>query len=339
MEKKYLIRGVLSVLLLLFLIAIYPYLLDLFMGAYIERMKFCIDPTTRGTFGDMYGVLNAFLSGLAILGIVFTLYWEKVQEEKKQNWEKAQEEKKQIEDDENRLTYLVAVIQEINVILADYKSGLDGFYSALSSVPFVIPVLRVSSVHKRIKQVTKKLDEEQYYLAYKRRLDLGSNSIIIFFSGTPTLYVQLSHTIEFIGSKTKADYSRKLEFGNCLNQLVYLLRNFPQPHIVQKQRESIENLLIRFDNINDKSDLLQIFECLVPRMEKFINSELDNRDQSSLEDDYRPIIESLKRDKSNIENQNKEILTSVAKLSIGITAYLEENNNLISLLNRYLTSS
>ncbi len=326
MEKKYLIRGVLSVLLLLFLIAIYPYLLDLFMGAYIERMKFCIDPTTRGTFGDMYGVLNAFLSGLAILGIVFTLYWEK-----------AQEEKKQIEDDENRLTYLVAVIQEINVILADYKSGLDGFYSALSSVPFVIPVLRVSSVHKRIKQVTKKLDQERYYLAYRRMQDLESNSIMKFFSGTPTLYVQLSHTIEFIGSKTKADYSRKLEFGNCLNQLVYLLRNFPQPHIVQKQRESIENLLIRFDNINDKSDLLQIFECLVPRMEEFINSELDNRDQSSLEDDYRPIIESLKRDKSNIENQNKEILTRIAKLSKSITAYLNENINLIDQLNRYLT--
>lgn len=328
MEKKYLVGGMLSVLLLLFLIAIYPYLMDLFMGAYIERMTFCIDPTTRGTFGDMYGVLNAFLSGLAILGIVFTLYWEK-----------AQEEKKQIEDDVNRLTYLVAVIQEINSILADYKSGLDGFYSTLSKVPFVIPVLRVSSVHKRIKQVTKKLDEEQYYLAYKRRLDLGSNSIIIFFSGTPTLYVQLSHTIEFIGSKTKADYSRKLEFGNCLNQLEYRLRRFSQPCIEERQRVSIENLLIRFDNINDKSDLLQIFECLVPRMEKFINSELDNRDQSSLEDDYRPIIESLKRDKSNIENQNKEILTSVAKLSISITAYLEENNNLISLLNRYLARS
>jgi hypothetical protein len=328
MEKKYLIRGVLSVLLLLFLIAIYPYLLDLFMGAYIERMTFCIDPTTRGTFGDMYGVLNAFLSGLAILGIVFTLYWEK-----------AQEEKKQIEDDVNRLTYLVAVIQEINSILADYKSGLDGFYSALSNVPFVIPVLRVSSVHKRIKQVTKKLDQERYYLAYRRMQDLESNSIMKFFSGTPTLYVQLSHTIEFIEDKTNADYPRKLEFRNCLNQLEYLLRNFPQPNIVQKQRESIGNLLNRFDNINDKSDLLQIFECLVPRMEEFINSELDNRDQSSLEYDYRPIIDSLKRDKSNIENQNKEILTSVAKLSKSITAYLNENNNLINQLNRYLTKN
>lgn len=327
MEKKYLVRGVLSVLLLLFLIAIYPYLLDLFMGAYIERMKFCIDPTTRGTFGDMYGVLNAFLSGLAILGIVFTLYWEK-----------AQEEKKQIEDDVNRLTYLVAVIQEINFILADYKSGLDGLYSALSNVPFVIPVLRVSSVHKRIKQVTQKLDQEQYYLAYRRMQDLESNSIMIFFSGTPTLYVQLSHAIEFIESKTKADNSRKLEFGNCLNQLVYRLRSFSQePYIEEKQRKSVANILLTFNEINDKSDLLQIFECLVPRIEEFINSELGKRDQSSLEDDYRPIIESLKIDKSNIENQNKEILTSVGRLSKGITAYLNENNNLINQLNGYLT--
>lgn len=67
-------------LLILILVITFPKILEEFMKVYCLPQNSIFNDTERGTFGDMYGVLNSFLSGLSIIGIVLTLYWDKKQE-------------------------------------------------------------------------------------------------------------------------------------------------------------------------------------------------------------------------------------------------------------------
>ena len=65
--RKIITSGIIVLILLLYF---YPYIIDTIMCHYLDKYEFSNQPSDRGTFGDMYGALNSFLSGLAVLGIV-----------------------------------------------------------------------------------------------------------------------------------------------------------------------------------------------------------------------------------------------------------------------------
>lgn len=319
MEKKYLVRGV---LLLLCLIVIYPYLLDLFMGAYIERMKFCIDPTTRGTFGDMYGVLNAFLSGLAILGIVFTLYWEKQKEIEKQK-----------EEDYNRLFYLASLSKEVTHILKSYKSSLQSFKAELFENPLVIPQLHLSTDYKRIRLISKKIDQEQYFLTYNRQLK--SDGILAYFHATTITYKMLIQENKLRGRNELEDNQRKKNLATKLLHLENQLKNYSDSEdIDEKNKSSIRAILTSLGTI-DKTDLLQVFSY-VSQTESFVNLIASDENKFDFETDLRLAIDELRKSKEKIENGNVSILPRVEKLMQHIDDYLELNDTIRMKLKNYL---
>jgi hypothetical protein len=101
---------------ILILVVTFPRVLESFMSSVciVENSQFTNED--RGTFGDMYGVLNSFLSGLSIIGIVLTLYWDKKQEVDK-------EEKANID----RMSYLYSVCQKANAMLQQYQLAFTRF--------------------------------------------------------------------------------------------------------------------------------------------------------------------------------------------------------------------
>jgi len=59
----------------------HPELIALFLVILLWGSSFFLlkvpDEVTRGTFGDMFGAVNALFSGLAFIGIIYTIYLQK----------------------------------------------------------------------------------------------------------------------------------------------------------------------------------------------------------------------------------------------------------------------
>ena len=139
----------------------------------------------RGTFGDMFGLLNAIFSGLALLGVVYSIIEDK---------DRARKERLQVQKD--KIAFLSGILIKANIIsnliVTYYKSLLEQEYKNLTDFDDLI--LYTDTLKFQVNQLNKLisgLNEEEYFLAYIENISDRSSS---YFKRT-TYTFQLFETL------------------------------------------------------------------------------------------------------------------------------------------------
>jgi hypothetical protein len=139
----------------------------------------------RGTFGDMFGLLNAIFSGLALLGVVYSIIEDK---------DRAKKERLQVQKD--KIAFLSGILIKANtisnLIVTYYKSILEQEYDNFTDFDNLI--LYTDTLKFQVNQLNKLitgLNEEEYFLAYIENISDRSNS---YFNRT-TYTFQLFETL------------------------------------------------------------------------------------------------------------------------------------------------
>lgn len=186
---------------LLFICAIYPILIDLLISLYSHKSVGSDRVAQRGTFGDMYGLLNTIFSGLALLGLVYTIREEK---------ETKKRERLQMHKD--KLSYFHGVLRLSSLTI---KTSVEKFFTPSNLLKddylFYDHVIEnyQKSNFERLNKILNSLNEEEYFLSYIENIDLletyskRSSRILILFE---TLHEILEMLIKlesiFFQSKT-----------------------------------------------------------------------------------------------------------------------------------------
>ncbi len=180
---------------ILILVVTFPSVLEYFMSSVHIADKSQFTNEDRGTFGDMYGVLNSFLSGLSIIGIVLTLYWDKKQEVDK-------EEKANID----RMSYLYSVCQKANAMLQEYQDALTKFNEELDKDPLYIPYIVIETSTEILSVINEKIDQEAYFHSYKSFY--SDEQILDLFNHYAFIAAKINHSLNGIKEKTKDNIKR-----------------------------------------------------------------------------------------------------------------------------------
>lgn len=111
----------------------------------------------RGTFGDMFGLLNTVFSGIALLGVVYTLYDER---------QRVKDEKRDAKI--NKLIFLEGFIKLSLDILESEIVRMELFIEKYSGENILEHETFVFSEtnFKRFERILESLNEEEYYLAF-----------------------------------------------------------------------------------------------------------------------------------------------------------------------------
>ena len=116
----------------------------------------------RGTFGDMFGLLNTVFSGIALLGVVYTIYEEK---------EKARKEKLTLQKE--KLAYLNSILKITAQSAKSVISNIDDIVRNSRMQPLVYfptTINLIESSMERIQKIVNNLDEEVYFIAFAQNL-------------------------------------------------------------------------------------------------------------------------------------------------------------------------
>ena len=313
--------------ILIILIWWYPFIIDYLICYYDKSYQHNIDAPTRGTFGDMYGMLNSFLSGLALIGLVYTLYWQK-----------KQDEIKIINEQKDKMIYLEGLFKEGISILNNYIDSYATFSDELKLIPFNIPQNKVRYSQKRLKVITSKLDQESYYLSYKAQVKQGD--IIASFRNFDSAYQKINLTIEDIQNKALRDDKRKKEFSLLLHGILLELKQRKdtiEPYCTPNDSYLTfsKYLINRYDEI-DKFDSLKIFNEIIIDLKNEVFNPKKNNSKFDFED-FKALIERLENQKNIIETNNKDIILlsdSLKNTLLNFVSEINQTQNLIVSFNK-----
>lgn len=183
----------------------------------------------RGTFGDMFGLLNTVFSGIALLGVVYTIYDEK---------ERVRKEKLQFQKD--KLSYFLGVLRrtvlEIDLSTTPIITSISLLNDDYLFYDHIISERNAPSNFDRLNKIINSLNEEEYFLAYIENIDLSeqyterSTSILVLFD---TLH-EITGKLEQIQSSLT---SSKDYILSCKEKIALAFReNYENlgPHFSQK---------------------------------------------------------------------------------------------------------
>ena len=303
-------------ILILVLVLAFPYVLEKFMQVYCLPENSIFNDTERGTFGDMYGVLNSFLSGLSIIGIILTLYLEKMREIDK---------KKKANID--RISYLYSVCKKANAMLKEYQLAFNTFNEKLNENPFYIPQIKVGSSTEILKIINEKIDQEAYFHSYKSFYD--EEQILDLFNYYASISVKLNHTLDDIETKFVYDNERKKELHFNLNVIIEVLRKWVQNNTTDSFTRLSKFLVSSFDNldIQSKSDAWIIYNTLLEPIKEYINMP-DSKNKDFIED-----WKVIKNQVLQIEENNKKLIPTSESYNRHITACLKEITPILEKIN------
>ncbi len=149
-----------------------------------------------GTFGDMYGGLNAFLSGLAFVGAVAAIFVQiilhrrEIENDKlKLENEKKDELEKKAKQNRDKLFYLKALLELVFLINEAFIDNVDAWLETIHNektirTPFIILSDNV------LNTVINKLNQEEYYITYTENKE--DREILLMFS-----HVEDSYNLRF----------------------------------------------------------------------------------------------------------------------------------------------
>lgn len=137
---------------------IYPFFIRLVFN-YLEPQGESGD-FNRGTFGDMYGALNSFLSGLGFLGLLVTIVLQIRQFKEEKDFQREETQKKNNQDARNILEY----IKNAGGILMEENSEI------ILKIDEVLKIRSITSLNPTTDILYEKLcmyDLEKSYTSYK----------------------------------------------------------------------------------------------------------------------------------------------------------------------------
>lgn len=276
---------------ILILVVTFPSVLEYFMSSVCIADNSQFTNEDRGTFGDMYGVLNSFLSGLSIIGIVLTLYWDKKQEVDK-------ERKVNID----RMSYLYSVCQKTNRMLEEYQLAFKKFNEELNQNPFNIPKIRVGSSTEILKVINEKIDQEAYFHSYKSFYD--DEQILDLFNHYASIGVKVKMTLEDIEKGTINDCERRKQLLLNFDATIGELRGRAQNNIMDDFTKLAGSIIRSFDNLDvqSKSDAWIIYNILSEPIKGYLTL------SGSKNEDFMKHWKRIKNQVLQIEENNKNII-------------------------------
>lgn len=104
-------------------------IIGLWFLSFVLISTFYSTPTERGTFGDMFGAINALFSGLAFLGLIIALILQKkeLEEQRKEigNSIEAQERSIQLMKEQAEISLLQTKLEALNHIINGYERSIS----------------------------------------------------------------------------------------------------------------------------------------------------------------------------------------------------------------------
>lgn len=288
----------------------------------IERMKFHYilhwnfeHSAEDGTFGDMYGALNSFLSGVAILGIVLTLYLEA----KHKNEDIAREAKEQDELEKSKLRYLANLIK----LSLKATKGLQTNLMEMKPVKDYsdLPAWKIDIDFENIRLINKIINQEEYFLIYRRQFK--SSEILDVFATCRYIEELENRTKSILISENDKCHRRKIQcYEYCISSIQELLKFDNDPNQWYKLKITLENLFLNrtFNSICDE------YCSVVEEINKVKPVPI-----------YSTYIAQVKESKELNDKINFNILTSIVndvqQIEGSLTTLTKEDNRFPGLFN------
>ncbi len=266
-----------------------------------------------GTYGDMYGGLNAFVSGFAFLGLLGTigvqlwLYYREQQLKKKEKLDKA----------DNKLVYLDFLVKQSLSEIEAFKAGVNDLMrdNSLEKKKAVFFKDDNTLKHNKINKIVNKIDQESFFTAYFQKYekqDLDN----LFVSFEELLKSWKSFIKKLRGYKVECD-SELFKLSGAFNILKEkhekAFQSFKEPN---KNGTSLESnslklrILLGINSDNDilgiigkKDHLFEIYYTIKDEYESQIA-----RDNDETAEEFVEYLESCKESIEKIEDIKVEIV-------------------------------
>ena len=171
------------------------------------------DKLGRGTYGDMYGALNTFFSGLAFIGLIVTIAVQIYLHEKENKSKKADEDIKE----KRKLIYLENLVHRSTLFTNETIKNIRDFNILIENNPNEIPKIKQVPINE-INIIVNKLNQEKIFNAYISQIQTNEiNEIFAFFTVILGSYNSFIYSLQ---ESIKFDAERKINCSNHINETV-----------------------------------------------------------------------------------------------------------------------
>lgn len=203
----------------------------------------------RGTFGDMFGLLNTIFSGIALLGVVYTLYDENERIRK----EKEALKEKKVLDDTNKLIFYRDIGKLIFTDISKFLVSIDDWLEENKFNKFQSTPIRYYVIHSHYELLTQRINFEEYYNCYVERYN--SREILDINRSIEISYGLQNQVIILIKDFFNRYNTRKEKMLNLHKELTNITRELSLDHITAPISESLI-----FHNIDQYMEKIEDFQ-------------------------------------------------------------------------------
>lgn len=222
----------------------------------------------RGNFGDMYGALNTFFSGLAFLGLLVTIgvqiYIHKLSNdkdiEKKENKEKEKKSESYSETFQ-KISYYHSIISRVILSNKLFIEALIKFDNE-NPVDVLQPKVLVLQTSDNILEIaSKKINHETYYKHYRKWHNNNNNNNILNTFETIDMVLDIRQLVKKNVEQYFTKYNNKLfDIKKSLNELSSIIKrdaNYPLHkekfieinfNLIETNIDFLHSQLIKFKN-------------------------------------------------------------------------------------------
>lgn len=155
--------------LYLFTFYLYPSLIHGYLIKNVEGYNISNDLLGRGTYGDMYGALNTFFSGLAFIGLIVTIGVQIYLHEEEKRVDREKEEKKQSDFVHNKLFYFTELVKALLIENVQFANSLEQWIDKNQNGRIGISTFQYDSSESIYILLNKKINQEEIFEAYQTK--------------------------------------------------------------------------------------------------------------------------------------------------------------------------
>lgn len=217
-------KGIMLILSILAILSFFNFVIfdyPFWVKGHLKELNQKRGDVTISSYGDMYGGLNAFVSGLAFLGLLVTIgvqLWLYYRQEKSKKEEK-------LETASNKLVYLKHLVSQSMAEIDAFKKSISELrtYNSIKGKKALFFIDDETIEHNKINLIVNKIDQEAFFTAYYQQYNKKNDLIDLFVSFGKIL-------------KSWQSFIKKLrEYeAECNNELFTLTKAF---NILQKQQD------------------------------------------------------------------------------------------------------
>lgn len=216
-------KGIMLILSILAILSFFNFVIfdyPFWVKGHLKELNQKRGDVTIGSYGDMYGGLNAFVSGLAFLGLLVTIgvqLWLYYRQEKSKKEEK-------LETASNKLVYLKYLVSQSMAEIDAFKKSISELrtYNSMKGKKALFFIDDETIEHNKINLIVNKIDQAAFFTAYYQHNK--KNDLIDLFVSFGKILKSWQSFIKKLG-----EYE-----AECNNELFTLTRAF---NLLQKQQD------------------------------------------------------------------------------------------------------